>query len=101
MKSDRLSCDLCGSTGIHSGADVIKILLAGGAATQVVSAIFNNGEEHIPVMLKDIEEWMNRKGYNNISEFAGLMRHHMETDTPVSFERMQFMNYYLPKLTNV
>ena len=93
MKSGEVPCDLGASTGIHTGADIIKILLAGGAATHIVSTIFTNGTAQVAVMLKDIETWMTEKGYDNISRFAGTMNS-LETNTPVSFERMQFMKFY-------
>ena len=92
LKSDDVPCDLCAATGIHSGKDVIKILLVGGAATQIVSTFHKNGLQQVEVMLDEIKDWMQRKGYNNISEFAGKMRH-MKTDTPASYERIQFMKY--------
>ncbi len=93
MKSGIVSCDLCASTGVHSGRDVIKILLAGGAATQIVSTIYNNGLGQIAVMLNEIETWMAQKGYNYIDQFAGKMSS-FETDTPATYERIQFMKYY-------
>ncbi len=93
IKSDSVSCDICASTGIHSGRDVIKVLLAGGAAVQVVSAIYNNGVGHIAVMLNEMEKWMSQKGYNYIDQFAGKMNS-FETDAPASYERIQFMKYY-------
>jgi dihydroorotate dehydrogenase (fumarate) len=94
MKSETTPCDLCASTGIHNGADVIKILLAGGAATQIVSTIYKNGAKQVALMLDEMNNWMAAKGYGNIGQFAGIMRHHVETDTPASYERMQFMKYY-------
>ncbi len=93
IKSKSVPCDLCASTGIHSGRDVIKMLLVGAAATQVVSTIYNNGLGHITTMLKEIDDWMNLNGYHYIDQFAGQMAQ-FETDTPTAFERMQFMKYY-------
>ena len=93
MKSGDVPCDLGASTGIHTGADVIKILLAGGAATHIVSTVLSNGTAQVALMLKDIETWMDEKGFDRISRFAGTMNS-LETNTPASYERMQFMKYY-------
>ena len=93
MKSGSVPCNFCASTGVHSGSDVIKILLTGGAATQVVSAVYQHGVEHIAVMLKEIEVWMEGKGYGSIDQFAGKMGSY-ETDTPATYERIQFMKYH-------
>jgi len=93
MKSDTVSCDLCASTGVHTGNDVVKILLAGATAVQVVSALYRNGLGQVDAMLSEIETWMERKGYNHIDHFAGKMSC-FETDTPDTYERIQFMKYY-------
>ena len=93
MKSDTVSCDLCASTGVHTGGNVIQILLAGGAATQVVSTLYKNGLNHISVMLSEIEEWMKKKGYRYIDQFANTMGN-FNTNTPDVYERIQFMKYY-------
>jgi len=93
MKSDTVSCDLCASTGVHTGSDAVKILLAGGAAVQVVSTLYKNGLGQVGVMLNEIETWMKRKGYNHIDQFAGKMSC-FETNSPDAYERMQFMKYY-------
>ena len=93
MKCGEVPCDLCASTGVHTGADVIKILLAGGAATQIASAIYNNGAKQVGLMLEELETWMAEKGYDSVSRFAGTMSS-LETNTPVSYERIQFMKYY-------
>ena len=93
MKSGRVPCDLCASTGVHRGSDIIKILLTGGAATQVVSAVYQHGFGRIAVMLNEIEAWMARKEYNSIKQFAGKMGS-FETETPATYERIQFMKYH-------
>ena len=93
MKSETVPCDLCASTGVLSGSNVIKILLVGGAATQIVSTLYRNGLEHVAVMLNEIETWMQSKGFESIDQFSGKMRY-FETASPDSFERIQFMKYY-------
>ena len=93
MKSGTVPCDLCAATGIHSGEDVIKILLVGGAAAQIVSTLHKNGMEHVAIMLEEIKNWMKRKEYSSIDQFAGKMRH-IKADTPASYERIQYMKYY-------
>ena len=93
MKSDSVACDLCASTGIHTGGNVIKILLAGGTAAQIVSTLYRNGLKQVAVMLREIETWMKRKGFDCIDQFAGKMSC-FETGTPATYERIQFMKYY-------
>lgn len=49
------------------------MILAGAASVQTVSALFALGYGHIPKMLADIQNWMDRKGYKNISDFRGKL----------------------------
>jgi dihydroorotate dehydrogenase (fumarate) len=91
--SDKLYCDVAASTGIHDGSAVIKQLLAGAKATQIVSVLYQKGFEHIPVMLKEIEEWMQKHNFNNIEAFRGRMSYKKTGNTP-AFLRVQFMQYF-------
>ncbi len=91
--SGRLGCDLIASTGVHDGASVIKHLLAGADATQVVSTLFKNGIEHIEVMLSDIKAWMKKHNFEKIDDFKGKMSQ-KNSPNPAEYERVQFMKYF-------
>jgi dihydroorotate dehydrogenase (fumarate) len=91
--SDKLYCDVAASTGIHDGRAVIKQLLAGAKATQIASVLYKNGFEYIGVMLKEIEEWMQKNNYKNIEEFRGKMSYKKTGNTP-AYLRVQFMKYF-------
>jgi len=85
--------DLAASTGIHNGEAIIKQLLAGAKVTQICSSIYKNGPEHIKLLLKEIEDWMNNNNYNNIGQFRGKLSYKSIKD-PVLYERAQFMKYF-------
>lgn len=93
LLSGMIDKDLVASTGIHDSTGVIKQLLAGASAVQVVSAIYKHGPAELASILKGIEEWMDRKSFNSISEFRGQLSYEKATD-PAAFERTQFMKYY-------
>jgi dihydroorotate dehydrogenase (fumarate) len=91
--AERANCDLAASTGVHDGTGVIKQILAGANAVQVVSAIYKNGMGYIQEMLKTVEEWMEKNGYNSLSEFRGKMSQ-AKSINPAAYERVQFMKYF-------
>jgi dihydroorotate dehydrogenase (fumarate) len=93
IMDSRVSCDLAASTGVHDGAAVIKQLLAGADAVQVVSALYNNGPEYLETMLSDIKDWMKEKDYHKINAFKGLLSQE-KAQNPSLFERVQFMKYF-------
>nr|WP_320016007.1 dihydroorotate dehydrogenase-like protein [uncultured Desulfobacter sp.] len=89
----RVNCDLAASTGVHDGEAVIKQILAGARAVQVVSALYKNRTGTIPAMLDRLTGWMGDKGYGSLSDFRGKLSH-VKADDPAVLERVQFMKYY-------
>lgn len=64
---------LVANRGIKTGADIIKMILAGADAVQLVSAFYENGLEYSIDMLQTISEWMDKKGYSSLDEFRGKL----------------------------
>ena len=93
LMSQKVDCDLAASTGVHDGKAVIKELLAGAQAVQVVSALYRNGKAHIRTMLEELEAWMNRHGYGRLEDFRGKMSQEKSAN-PALYERVQFMKYF-------
>lgn len=85
--------DIAASTGVHDGKAVVKQILAGANAVQVCSTLYKNGIGHLESIIKEIEEWMSKHGYNNIDEFRGKMSY-AKIDDPLVYERSQFMKYF-------
>ena len=93
IMAERVNCDLAASTGVHDGTAVIKQLLAGANAVQVVSALYKNDRGYIQEMLKTVEQWMARQGFNSLSDFRGKMSQ-AKSSNPAAYERIQFMKYF-------
>lgn len=91
--SERVNVNIAASTGIHSGEDVIKMLLAGANAVQVVSSLYKNGPQQINKMLETVDAWMSGQGYDSIEQFRGKISRKYGAD-PAAFERMQFMKHF-------
>jgi dihydroorotate dehydrogenase (fumarate) len=91
--SGKTSLDLVAGTGIHDGKTIIKLLLAGAKAVQIVSTIYKNGFEVIPKIISEMEFWMEQNGYNYIDQFVGNMNQYKSKDAS-AYERIQFMRYY-------
>jgi dihydroorotate dehydrogenase (fumarate) len=83
------TADLCCSTGIFTGREVIKMILAGAQAIQTVSALYRHGPGHIRTMLSEVEAWMAQKGYATLADFRGkLSRRHLAD--PWAYTRAQY-----------
>ena len=88
-----IKLDISASTGVHSGNDAIRYLLAGADTVQVCSALYTKGVPFIKTINEEIMRWMERKGFGTISEYRGMLDYsHIEH--PSHFERSQFMKYF-------
>ncbi len=81
------------STAIYTGEDLIKQILAGADAVQVVSAIYKHGPEFIETILEKVKDWMKEKNIENLSDIKGKMSF-SKLKNPAFYERIQFMRYY-------
>ncbi len=87
--SKHVSCDLAASTGIHDYKGVTKQLLAGAAVTQLCSILYLEGLEYISVIKKDLESWMQKKGFTTVDEFRGKIAG--DRINSAKFEQIQFI----------
>ncbi len=91
--AQNMKIDIAASTGVHSGNDVVKCLLAGADAVQVCSVLYNNGIGHIKKMNKQVADWMDKKDFKHIEDFRGRLNY-LNFEKPTVFERTQFMKYF-------
>jgi dihydroorotate dehydrogenase (fumarate) len=90
ITSGRTPADLAATSGVHDGHGVAKQLLAGAAAVQVASALYQHGIPHLRVMLEDLRAWMDEKGFAQLSDFRGRLSQ-SQSENPADYERLQFM----------
>lgn len=86
-----LDAQICSSSGIFTGHDVISMLLSGADSVQVVSALYRNKISVISKMLEELESWMNKKKYNSIDEFRGKLSRKNLKD-PFAYKRAQYVD---------
>lgn len=88
-----IKINISASTGVHSGHDAIKYILAGADSVQVCSVLYGKGLSYIKNMNREIEEWMDLKGFSSVSDFRGRLNY-SNYKKPVVYERTQFMKYF-------
>jgi len=93
VSSEVEKIDLAASTGVHSGLDAVKQLLAGAEAVQVCSVLYRNGVEYLRNIVDEMKKWMEKKQYHSIDEFNGKMSYSKLKDQAV-YERAQFIKYF-------
>lgn len=91
--SGRVVCDVAASTGVHDGAGLIKQLLAGAQAVQIVSTLYINDLTKIRKMTDELAQWMDKNGFGSIGEFRGRVSR-ANAGNPAAWERVQFMKHF-------
>lgn len=86
----RTKMDIAVNTGVHTGRDVVKALLAGATVTQMASTLLVNGIPYLSTMLLDLQSWMEEKEYESVDEFRGKLSQKNVKD-PFGFERAQYV----------
>lgn len=87
---NRINADLAATSGVHTGLDVAKLLMAGANVTMVSSAILSKGIGHIKTIKEELSSWMEEKEYTSVQQMIGSMCQ-VNTNQPKEFERAQFL----------
>jgi len=89
-----LGAELVGATGINSGKDVVKMILAGASSVQVVSALYKNKLTYLGEMLEELSGWMDENKFSTLEDFRGKVSKKQVKD-PWSFERAHYIKALL------
>ena len=93
LSSFKNKIDISLSTGVHTGEDLIKSILAGASSAQICSTIYQNGYGEIAKMIVELETWMEKKTFESVDDFRALMSY-KALKQPEMYERSQFMKYF-------
>jgi dihydroorotate dehydrogenase (fumarate) len=86
----QVKADLAATSGIHSGHDALKMLMAGATITMMCSALLKNGINHIQTVEKEMVEWMEKHEYESVEQLRGCLSQKKCPD-PSAFERAQYI----------
>jgi dihydroorotate dehydrogenase (fumarate) len=76
--------------GVHTAEDVIKSIMAGASAVQLVSVLLKNGPGHVTKLLKEVNDWLDQHEYQSIEQICGSMSLATSPD-PTGYERANYM----------
>ena len=87
---DKIKADLAATSGIHTGTDVVKMLMVGANVTQICSALLKHGINHVKNIEDHMRQWMLEREYHSVKEMQGSMSQ-KKTAEPSQYERAQYM----------
>jgi dihydroorotate dehydrogenase (fumarate) len=89
--SSQLKVNLGLSGGVHRPHDVVKGLLAGADAVQVVSEVILHGVRVFETLRAGLCEWMDRNGFHEVGQLRGLLNL-AHCSHPAAFERASYLH---------
>jgi len=85
-----VDADLAVTGGVHSGRDVLKVMLAGGRVAMMTSALLKFGIEHLKTILQEMTNWLGEHEYASIRQMQGSMSM-QRVAHPDRFERANYL----------
>jgi dihydroorotate dehydrogenase (fumarate) len=86
----RIDADLALTSGVHTGVDLVKAVMAGANVAMVASEFVANGIERASEMLSEMENWMAAYDYTSVERMRGVMSQ-QKVQNPAAFERANYM----------
>jgi len=88
---NQINANICSNTGVYTGKDAIKMILAGADSVQIVSTLYKNKVTYIKTMLEEIEAYMQSKNYYKLDDFKGKLSKKSIND-PYAYKRAQYVD---------
>ena len=85
-----VKASLAATTGIATGKDVIKMMMAGADVAQVCSVLLRKGVHELRTIQNEIRTWMTEREYESVEQMKGSMSQKSVAE-PAAFERANYM----------
>ncbi len=85
-----VDADLALTSGVHTGVDLVKAVMAGASVTMVASKFVAEGVAKAEEMLAEMENWMTAYEYASVEKMRGSMSQ-KNVANPAAFERANYM----------
>jgi len=87
---NKIKVDFAATSGIHTGMDVIKMMMVGANVTMLNSVLLRQGVGMIGTIERQMKEWMDENEYESVAQMQGSMSQQNLAD-PAAYERAQYM----------
>jgi dihydroorotate dehydrogenase (fumarate) len=86
----RIDADLALTSGVHTGLDLVKAVMAGANVAMVASEFVANGVGRAAEMLAEMENWMTAYDHVSVEKMRGSVSQ-QNVENPAAFERANYM----------
>lgn len=86
----RVKASLAATSGVESGDDVIKYLLAGADVVMTTSSLLRHGAGHMETLVAQMSQWLEARGLESPDDIRGKLSHGASAN-PEAFERANYI----------
>jgi dihydroorotate dehydrogenase (fumarate) len=86
----KINADIALSSGVHSGKDIVKAVMAGASVVMSASELIKNGIDSAKAMLLEFSNWMDVHEYQSVESLRGVLSQR-SVSHPAAFERANYM----------
>lgn len=90
MLKGHVNASIAGTTGIHTGKDVVKMVMVGADVTMLCAVLLKHGIAEIKNILAEVEKWMEDKDYDSVEQMKGSMSYKSVAE-PAAYARANYM----------
>jgi dihydroorotate dehydrogenase (fumarate) len=88
--SGRIRPSLAASGGVHTAIDVVKAVMAGANATQMVSALLQHGPDYLRQIHDDLARWLEEHEFASLRQMQGSMSL-LRCGDPAAYQRANYI----------
>jgi dihydroorotate dehydrogenase (fumarate) len=78
------------TSGVHSGADVVKAIMVGADVAMLTSAVLRHGPDYFRVVEVELTDWMTEHDYESVTQLRGSASQ-ATSGNPSAFERANYV----------
>lgn len=86
----RIQADFALTSGIHTGTDVVKAIMAGATVAMTASELLAKGIERAQSIINGLDGWMEENEYESVTQMRGSMSQSAVAE-PAAFERANYL----------
>lgn len=90
LLSGRIRASLAATGGAHSAIDIIRAVMAGAHAVQMVTAILHRGPNYIALLRDQVATWLEAHEYESLRQMQGNMSL-LRCADPSAYQRANYM----------
>ena len=81
---------IAATSGVHTGADVVKALMVGADVAMMTSALLRHGVDHLRAVEAELIAWLTEHDYESVTQLRGSATQVTSGD-PSAFERANYI----------